>query len=172
MSKRQIGRTLGVDEKTIRNDVADKSAPMPQKPNERRPPKADVADKSALALSGENAARAVEKAEQRAERRLGELLKVERDEGRLAKQGHGPGRGKSSTEAAPLSDIGVDKKLSARAGKLAALPEPEFEADLAQWRELMLLLPLAQLGRQPLARSWASMRRCRWISASRSRSLI
>ena len=67
VSKRQIARTLGVDEKTIRNDVADKSAPMPQKPNERRPPKADVADKSALALSGDDAAKAVRKAEQRAE---------------------------------------------------------------------------------------------------------
>ena len=72
----------------------------------------------------------------RAERRLGEILKVERDAGRLATRETAV---KSSTteELDTLTDIGVDKKLSARAGKLAGWREPEFEAEVAQWRELI-----------------------------------
>ena len=31
-----------------------------------------------------------------------------------------------------LADTGIDKKLSARAQKLAAVPEPEFEAGIAE----------------------------------------
>ena len=89
--------------------------PGPEKPNEGAAHSVPNATNDAPTLSGENAARAVEKAEQRAERRLGEILKVERDAGRLA--GQSPGEVSSSTEPT-LSDIGVDKKLSARAGKL------------------------------------------------------
>jgi N6-adenosine-specific RNA methylase IME4 len=63
-------------------------------------------------------------------RRVGELLQAsDRNEGRP-----GPGRGKAGTPAAPalssapptLADLGIDKKLSSLAQKLADLPEIQF----------------------------------------------
>jgi phage N-6-adenine-methyltransferase len=36
-----------------------------------------------------------------------------------------------------LAEAGIDKKLSSRSQKLAAMPEAKFEADLAGWRELV-----------------------------------
>jgi hypothetical protein len=37
-----------------------------------------------------------------------------------------------------LADAGIDKKLSSRAQKLAAVPEPKFEGMLAEWRKYLL----------------------------------
>ena len=34
-----------------------------------------------------------------------------------------------------LADAGIDRKLSSRAQKLAAVPEEKFEAMLGEWRE-------------------------------------
>lgn len=43
---------------------------------------------------------------------------------------------RSHTGTAPtLAQAGIDKKLSARAQKLAAVPEPDFEGMLGEWRD-------------------------------------
>jgi hypothetical protein len=34
-----------------------------------------------------------------------------------------------------LADAGIDKKLSSRAQKLAAVPEEQFESTVARWRD-------------------------------------
>jgi N6-adenosine-specific RNA methylase IME4 len=69
----------------------------------------------------------------RAERRLGEMLaKTDR---------HPAGRPKIGPAGEPISmpprlaDLGIDKKLSARAQKIAAVPAERFEAEMASWRE-------------------------------------
>jgi len=81
----------------------------------------------------------------RSERRIGELLKEEREAGKLAKGTRGqklpagPGRGKKgktggSLTVPPVSDAktlaarGIDKHLADRARKAAAMPEDKFEA--------------------------------------------
>lgn len=78
----------------------------------------------------------------RAERRVGELLAAQKATGGLAKGKVGPGRGKAGTPAGPaftqaptLADVGLDKKLSARAQQLAAVPEATFEHMVGTWRE-------------------------------------
>ena len=78
----------------------------------------------------------------RAVRRLGEVVKVERDAGRMASQGTpapGPGRGNKNAVVASdrvlsLSDMGIGKDLSAQAGKLANMPESTFEREVRDWR--------------------------------------
>lgn len=88
----------------------------------------------------------------RAERRLGELIgaqkagpglnKGSRDQlagrttGGEVKRSSG-GSPKEPPEGRPptLAQAGIDKKLSSRAQKLAAVPEAEFEAEVGQWRE-------------------------------------
>lgn len=78
----------------------------------------------------------------RAERRLGEMIRVQKETVGLAKGRAGPGRGKAGSPAGPafndtptLVAVGIDKKLSARAQKLATLPEAEFETKVAEWRQ-------------------------------------
>ncbi len=73
----------------------------------------------------------------RAERRLGEMMTAAKSSGDLAS---GPGRPRkngSVTEPFPatLAEIKVDKKLSARAQKLRAIPAAEFEAMVAEGRD-------------------------------------
>jgi phage N-6-adenine-methyltransferase len=72
----------------------------------------------------------------RAERRLGELIKLQKETVGLA-------QGKR-TDLVPeahhvgkptLADAGIDKKLSSRAQKLAAVPDDKFEETLGEWRE-------------------------------------
>ena len=41
----------------------------------------------------------------------------------------------SRSEQPTLADAGIDKKLSSRAQKMAAVPEDEFEGSLGKWRE-------------------------------------
>ncbi|PWJ88408.1 N6-adenosine-specific RNA methylase IME4 [Mesorhizobium loti] len=72
----------------------------------------------------------------RAERRLGELIVAQK-----TTIGLNPGgRPKTSAsrgqvpEQPTLSDVGVDRKMSARAQKMAAVPEGEFEAMVGDWR--------------------------------------
>ena len=78
----------------------------------------------------------------RAERRLGELIIAQKETAGLnpgtRTKGGGKGAGGSITEppAIPtLAAAGIDKKLSSRAQKLAAVPEKKFEGMLGEWRE-------------------------------------
>ena len=79
----------------------------------------------------------------RAERRLGEMLAAQKADGGLSKGAagagvnqHTPAEVRSSFTTAPkLADAGISKDLSSRAQKLAAVPEAEFEAELAAKRE-------------------------------------
>lgn len=79
----------------------------------------------------------------RAERRLGEMLAAQRATAGLNTGTAGKGRPKKggANEEPPkdnrptLAEAGIDKKLSSRAQKLAAVPEDEFEGELDEWRE-------------------------------------
>ena len=71
-----------------------------------------------------------------AERRLGQILATERDDGRLAKHGDNQHLG-DPRRGFPLSSIGVSGNLSARAAKLAEPDDVTFERDQAEWRERM-----------------------------------
>ena len=79
----------------------------------------------------------------RAERRLGELLIEQKATVGLNTGNAGAGRpekGGSVSEPPKdsrptLADIGVDKKLSSHAQKVAAIPEAEFEGIVGQWRD-------------------------------------
>ena len=78
----------------------------------------------------------------RAERRVGELIILQKQTVGLATGGEYGGRAKidgsrdePSNPRPTLADAGIDKKLSSRAQKLAAVPEDEFEGMLGDWRE-------------------------------------
>jgi N6-adenosine-specific RNA methylase IME4 len=79
----------------------------------------------------------------RAERRLGELIVAQKETVGLNTGTAGLGRptlGGTKMEppknALPtLAEAGIDKKLSSRAQKMAAVPEQEFEGMLGEWRE-------------------------------------
>jgi len=86
----------------------------------------------------------------RAERRLGELLKLQKEKGGGLNVGRrGQLRGKDSSGGAKaeppedptptLAELGIDKKLSSRAQKIAAVKEDVFESEIAQWRERVSL---------------------------------
>lgn len=71
----------------------------------------------------------------RAEQRLGEMLA----EGEKARAGRPPENwcpdGTDFRGAPTLSALGIDKKLSARAQKMAAIPKEEFNGIIGEWRE-------------------------------------
>lgn len=70
----------------------------------------------------------------RAERRLGEMLAEQKASGNMA-SGHRFAGGSVAVPPAPtLAEAGIDKKLSARAQKIAAVPKAEFEAEVEEWR--------------------------------------
>lgn len=104
----------------------------------------DMADKSeamrAYARQAKNKELEIHAAEIRirAERRLGELL---RDSPKATGGEYGgktkiDGSRKELSNPTPtLADIGIDKKLSSKAQKLAAVPEKEFEGMIGEWRE-------------------------------------
>ncbi len=74
----------------------------------------------------------------RAERRLGEIIKQQKETTGLNKGGrrHSTGSPEAPVDALPtLADAGIDKKLSSRAQKMAAVPEPEFESRIGEWRD-------------------------------------
>lgn len=83
----------------------------------------------------------------RAERRLGEMLAEQKATHGFSKGGRPAETGSSTapvskSSAVPtgnrtpaLSEVGIDKKLSARAQKIAAVPKAEFEAEVGEWRE-------------------------------------
>jgi N6-adenosine-specific RNA methylase IME4 len=81
----------------------------------------------------------------RAERRLGELLVAQkvlpREKGGGMAPGGQPYQKRASTCSRAeqvgtprLAELGIDRKLSSRAQKLAAVPAPEFEENVRQWR--------------------------------------
>jgi|ETNvirenome_6_85_1030632.scaffolds.fasta_scaffold18740_3 N6-adenosine-specific RNA methylase IME4 len=77
----------------------------------------------------------------RAERRLGELIKAQKATVGLASGGQRGGRKKKDgsreepANAPPtLAEAGIDKKLSSRAQKLAAVSEAQFESMVDDWR--------------------------------------
>lgn len=74
----------------------------------------------------------------RAERRLGEMLASQKADGGLSKgqlkQGPALVRAEDGKPAPKLADAGISYDLSSRAQKLAAVPEAEFEAELAAKR--------------------------------------
>lgn len=83
----------------------------------------------------------------RAERRLGQLIAEQKATEGLNQGGRPPEKTGSKSEpvsvarqeapAQPvptLAEAGIDKKLSSRAQKLAAVPEDQFEAEVADWR--------------------------------------
>lgn len=68
----------------------------------------------------------------RAERRLGEMIGQQKTDGGLAKPGPKPNSVVGSDRSPPkLSEAGISKDLSSRAQNIAAVPEAEFEEELA-----------------------------------------
>lgn len=79
----------------------------------------------------------------RAERRLGELIIAQKETVGLNKGGAGIGKPKSAvpeeyhTQPPTLAEAGIDKKLSARSQKTAAVPDEYFEEKVDVWRNEM-----------------------------------
>lgn len=73
----------------------------------------------------------------RAERRLGELIAAQKETVGLANGGDAMrARFHPGTEVKPtLAEAGIDKKLSSRSQKIAAVPKSEFKAKLGEWRD-------------------------------------
>jgi N6-adenosine-specific RNA methylase IME4 len=77
-----------------------------------------------------------------AERRVGELIVAQRESVGLAKGAEHGGRRRKidgarkepSNQRPTLSEAGIDKKLSARAQQLAAVPAPAFDRLIRDWR--------------------------------------
>lgn len=71
----------------------------------------------------------------RAERRLGELIAAQKATVGLNGGSLRRGSSKEPRDNRPtLSEAGIDKKLSSRAQKMAAVPEAEFEGMIGAWR--------------------------------------
>jgi len=75
----------------------------------------------------------------RAEYRLGELIRAQKETVGLAKgspgnQYTGPVPNENRSTPPTLAEAGIDKKLSSRAQKLAAVPKDEFESMIGEWR--------------------------------------
>jgi hypothetical protein len=76
----------------------------------------------------------------RAERRLGEMIRTQKETVGLATGGQPYQSKPTSTSKEPverptLSDVGISKKLSSRSQAIASIPEEEFEETLTQHRE-------------------------------------
>ena len=79
----------------------------------------------------------------RAERRIGEMMKAQKEAGLMATGGeYGHLKGKGGLQENPpidapptLAEAGIDKNLANRARELAAVPDDEFEGLLSDWRE-------------------------------------
>lgn len=72
-----------------------------------------------------------------AERRIGEMMAAQRDAGRLSEGGRPPEKtGPAPDPVSPptLADAGINKHLADRARKMAAVPEPDFEGRIADFR--------------------------------------
>ncbi len=80
----------------------------------------------------------------RAERRIGELMKAQKDAGQMATGTQGQLNGKDASggfvvnppeKPITLAEAGIDKNLANRARKLAAVPEEEFQQEMEEWRD-------------------------------------
>lgn len=73
----------------------------------------------------------------RAERRLGEMIAVQKATVGLNAGGRPTETGANSEPVSvpTLAQIGIDKKLSSRAQKIAVVPADKFESMIANWRE-------------------------------------
>lgn len=75
----------------------------------------------------------------RAERRLGQLIKAQKEAGLMNKGAAGIGKSalpnEEGTHNPTLEDVGVSHNLSSRSQKLAAVPEAEFESEVGEWRD-------------------------------------
>lgn len=73
----------------------------------------------------------------RAERKLGELLAQQKAGPGLNTGARGIGKSAVPTgnRTPTLAEAGIDKKLSSRAQKMAAVPAAEFEAEVGEWRQ-------------------------------------
>ena len=72
----------------------------------------------------------------RAERRLGELIRGQKETVGMNRGGLLRGSAREPRDPRPtLAEAGITKKLSSRAQKLAAVPDDEFESEIADWRE-------------------------------------
>jgi len=92
----------------------------------------------------------------RAERRVGQLIAEQKKTVGLNEGGRPTKTGASEEPVKPtLSDAGIDKKLSARAQKLAAVPEEQFEGMVGDWREKVAAAPLAEIVRGEFAENMA-----------------
>ncbi len=69
------------------------------------------------------------------ERRLGDLLGAAEEAGLLARPGRQPKPAEGATRLATLKEIGVDRPLSMKARRAAALPEQDFRAAVLQMRQ-------------------------------------
>lgn len=71
----------------------------------------------------------------RAERRIGELMAAQRDNGDMAKGAANAGWKETRVDSAPtLAEAGIDKNLADRARKYAAIPEQEFNEIVGDWK--------------------------------------
>ncbi len=71
----------------------------------------------------------------RAERKLGEMLKAQKDSGGMAKPGPKDSSHHASELPPKLSDLGISHSMSSRAQAIASVPEAEFERTIAEHRE-------------------------------------
>jgi len=72
----------------------------------------------------------------RAERRLGELIAVQKAGPGMSKGGRPAETGREQRPVMPtLAGAGISKDLSSRAQNIAAVPEREFEQEIGEWRE-------------------------------------
>lgn len=71
----------------------------------------------------------------KAERRLGEIITVQKETIGMAKPGPKIGSNEEPNYRPTLAEAGIDKKLSSRAQKMAAVPDDKFEGMLGEWRE-------------------------------------
>lgn len=76
----------------------------------------------------------------RAERRLGELIRAQKEtvglnEGGRPTKTPTKKEGVFGNQSPTLKDAGIDWKLSARAQKMAAVPEEKFEGMVTEWRQ-------------------------------------
>lgn len=75
----------------------------------------------------------------RAERRLGEMIIVQKADGGLNTGGRPENKpvtaGDRLNSTPTLAEIGIDKNLSSRAQKMASVPTAEFEAEVGEWRD-------------------------------------
>jgi hypothetical protein len=82
----------------------------------------------------------------RAERRLGEMIREQKNGEGLAKPGPKPeiGTHKEPNSTPTLADIGISKKLSSRAQSLAAIPDEDFEVTLDEHRAQQQAVTVAE----------------------------